>query len=170
MRTSLLESLTATVPDDWTSAQVAVFVAQEVVASSVIVNATKNWSVSDDERNLKILNDTVAGFGQACNEIGAALTELVNLGVTLIPGGTFVVSSSELYNGKVVTASLGFLSLVPFGKVGEAVAARIVFKDGSKVFIGKHTWELIQKMTKEEREFGTRRSVAPSRRRRPVEF
>ena len=85
------------------------FIAQQVAANSEIVNGAKNWGLNDDERNLKILKDTVAGFAQASNEIAGALTELINLGVSLIPGGTFVVSANDAYNGKVVSASIGFL-------------------------------------------------------------
>ena len=57
--------------------------------------------------------------------------------MSLIPGGTFVVSANEAYNGNYVSAAIGIFAILPLGKLGEAVAARIAFKDGAEILIGK---------------------------------
>jgi hypothetical protein len=142
--TGLLQNLTVTVPDNWTSSQVAFFILEQVLADSNIVNGSKNWQMGDDDRNLKIINDRVSGFRVATKKIADALNTGVETGVSLLPGGMFVVTANDAFQGKYVSAALGAFVAIPWEKVGSAIAARIVFKDGSTLFMGQYLFKAIK--------------------------
>jgi hypothetical protein len=111
--TMLLGSLTAKVPDNWTSVQVALFVAQQATANSDIVTATNNWGLSDFDRQMAVLNSTVTAFNQASNAIAEALTAGVETAVSLVPGGALAVSLNCLAERRYLQAALGVIAVIP---------------------------------------------------------
>jgi hypothetical protein len=149
--TMLLQSLTATVPDYWSSSQVAFFIANEVMNNSDIVTAAGRWRMSPSDRDLAAMTDRVAALQKACDQIGKALNLGVEVAVGLIPGGTIAVTVNNVFQRKYLAAIIGAVALVPWGKVGEAIAAKIVFTDGSEILIGAKTAEAISEMSAGER-------------------
>ncbi len=148
---SYLDNITAHVPPNWTSLQVAEYLYKNIAGDKKLYEALLNESKNSSDVELAQQAARFAEYSKTAKEIAAALTELVNLGVSLIPGGTFVVSANEAYNGKYVGAAIGILGVIKWGKLAEKVGARIVFKEGPPVLLSQEAAKLIKNMAKEER-------------------
>ena len=148
---SYLDNITVHVPPNWTSLQVAEYLYKNIAGDKKLYEALLNESKNSSDVELAQQAARFAEYSKTAKEIAAALTELVNLGVSLIPGGTFVVSANEAYNGKYVGAAIGILGVIKWGKLAEKVGARIVFKEGPPVLLSQEAAKLIKNMAKEER-------------------
>ena len=121
--TMLIERLTVHVPDNWTSMEVATFVAEEVAANSDIVAASTNWSLNIFDREMAVLKSAVVGFKQASNEIAEALKAGVETVVSLNPAGAVVVSLHCLSEKRYLAAALAVVAAVRVEHVIEGVNA-----------------------------------------------
>jgi len=141
-----VESITAHVPPDWTSLQVATFICQQLAGNPKLRTAILEESRDWNDRASELVAGRRAEYAKACNQIAEALTTIVEAGVSIIPGGTFVVSVHQAFEGHYVAAAIGAIGVLPWAKMTEAVAAKIVFSDGSQLLIGRDAVQAIQKM------------------------
>ena len=149
----IAQQVTATVPDDWTSLQVATFIAGQVASNGTLTRAIGK-SVGSSGFDLEM--GTVAGcnaeFSVACGKIGAVLQAGVTVAVACIPGGggLFALLVSDIAEGAFVNALFDALPLLPVEKIG-SVALRFIFDGGKEVEVSAPVVKVLYEMTDAEK-------------------
>ena len=145
------EEVTAYVPDEWTSLQVANFIAGTVASDPDLEQAIAN-SAGSSGFNLEMnaIAGRAAAWATACRNIAATLETTAKVAVSLIPGGIAAIIVSDLSEGAFGAALLDAIPLLPAEKIG-AVALRFVFKGGKEIEVGAPTVKVLYEMTDAEK-------------------